>query len=51
VPDAPRELLPLVDYQCLPSQRLQHLLDNQKTFRTRCSAPAAHAAAVLKVQV
>lgn len=49
-PDAPRELLPLVDATNEVMGRLQHLLDNQKRF-VRDAATSAHAAGRAQVQV
>lgn len=51
VPDAPRELLPLVDATNQVMERLQHLLDHQKRFVRDTSHQLRTPLAVLKVQV
>jgi two-component system, OmpR family, sensor histidine kinase TctE len=50
-PDAPRELLPLVDATNQVMGRLQHLLDNQKRFVRDAAHQLRTPLAVLKVQV
>ncbi len=50
-PDAPRELLPLVDATNAVMARLQHLLDNQKRFVRDAAHQLRTPLAVLKVQV
>jgi two-component system sensor histidine kinase TctE len=50
-PDAPRELLPLVDATNEVMGRLQHLLDNQKRFVRDAAHQLRTPLAVLKVQV
>lgn len=50
-PDAPRELLPLVDATNAVMGRLQHLLDNQKRFVSDAAHQLRTPLAVLKVQV
>ena len=50
-PDAPRELLPLVDATNQVMRRLQHLLDNQKRFVRDAAHQLRTPLAVLKVQV
>ena len=50
-PDAPRELLPLVDATNAVMVRLQHLLDNQKRFVRDAAHQLRTPLAVLKVQV
>ncbi|MBX3654443.1 MAG: sensor histidine kinase [Ramlibacter sp.] len=50
-PDAPRELLPLVDATNQVMQRLQHLLDHQKRFVRDTSHQLRTPLAVLKAQV
>jgi len=50
-PDAPRELLPLVDATNQVMTRLQHLLDNQKRFVRDTSHQLRTPLAVLKTQV
>jgi two-component system, OmpR family, sensor histidine kinase TctE len=50
-PDAPRELLPLVDAITALVARLQHLLDNQKRFVRDAAHQLRTPLAVLKVQV
>jgi two-component system, OmpR family, sensor histidine kinase TctE len=50
-PDAPRELLPLVEATNQVMGRLQHLLDNQKRFVRDAAHQLRTPLAVLKVQV
>ncbi len=50
-PDAPRELLPLVDATNQVMERLQHLLDHQKRFVRDTSHQLRTPLAVLKTQV
>ena len=50
-PDAPRELVPLVDATNAVMARLQHLLDNQKRFVRDAAHQLRTPLAVLKVQV
>ncbi len=50
-PDAPRELLPLVDATNQVMERLQHLLDHQKRFVRDASHQLRTPLAVLKTQV
>ena len=50
-PDAPRELLPLVEATNAVMARLQHLLDNQKRFVRDAAHQLRTPLAVLKVQV
>jgi two-component system, OmpR family, sensor histidine kinase TctE len=50
-PDAPRELLPLVDATNAVMARLAHLLDNQKRFVRDAAHQLRTPLAVLKVQV
>jgi two-component system, OmpR family, sensor histidine kinase TctE len=50
-PDAPRELLPLVEATNQVMARLQHLLDNQKRFVRDAAHQLRTPLAVLKVQV
>ncbi len=50
-PDAPRELLPLVDATNHVMERLQHLLDHQKRFVRDTSHQLRTPLAVLKTQV
>lgn len=50
-PDAPRELLPLVDATNAVMTRLAHLLDNQKRFVRDAAHQLRTPLAVLKVQV